>query len=254
MLKRLVLTTCILLIINSIAAQQLSPIETDRPDQTETPFLTPKGWLQFEGGLFAQKNNAQFIAQQLPTLLSKYAVSKKLEFRLITTIANYKQTGFKSVTGLEPIQLGAKIPLLHAEKTGTRLSLVAHVAVPFLASKNLQANLFAPNARLLFQQDVNKIYSVGANFGFTTDGEINDPVIQYTIVNSFNLTSKIGLYVEVFGDGIFAADAIPAHSFDGGLTYLLNNDTKLDISAAVGLNKAAPKNYFNLGFSTRLKL
>ncbi|WP_395061866.1 hypothetical protein [Flavobacterium sp.] len=42
----------------SIYSQTTEPIEADRPDQTETPAIVPKGMFQVESGLTFQKNDA----------------------------------------------------------------------------------------------------------------------------------------------------------------------------------------------------
>lgn len=46
-----------LFLYSTIFAQEkeIEPIQTDRPDQTETPSLTPKGMLQVETGFSFQK-------------------------------------------------------------------------------------------------------------------------------------------------------------------------------------------------------
>ena len=39
-------------------SQENESIQTDRPDQTETPYLVPKKMFQVENGFSFQKNNA----------------------------------------------------------------------------------------------------------------------------------------------------------------------------------------------------
>jgi hypothetical protein len=41
-----------------VTAQQIEPIQADRPDQTETPYLVPSGMFQVETGFSFQKNDA----------------------------------------------------------------------------------------------------------------------------------------------------------------------------------------------------
>lgn len=64
------------------AAQDL--IDTDRPDQTESAYTLPKHWLQFETGFNFQKNATDNYEFLNPTLLSKYGLTRKIEFRVIT--------------------------------------------------------------------------------------------------------------------------------------------------------------------------
>ena len=50
-------TILALLIVQLITAQNTEPIQADRPDQTETPALVPKGMFQVEAGFTFQKND-----------------------------------------------------------------------------------------------------------------------------------------------------------------------------------------------------
>ena len=44
-----------LIVSNSIYSQTTEPIQADRPDQTETPAIVPKGMFQTETGFTFQK-------------------------------------------------------------------------------------------------------------------------------------------------------------------------------------------------------
>jgi hypothetical protein len=70
---------------------QMGRIDTDRPDQTESAFLVPAHWLQFEMGCNQQatvgKKPDEYL---LPTLLSKYGLGKRAELRLITTVQSLR--------------------------------------------------------------------------------------------------------------------------------------------------------------------
>src|ERR1041384_8037473 len=79
----------ILFILHSItgslfcAAQQEGRMETDRPDQTESPFITKKKYIQAEFG-FNVERFAGLTTIVHPTTLWKYGVCNRFEFRLIT--------------------------------------------------------------------------------------------------------------------------------------------------------------------------
>lgn len=67
------------------AAQLTERIETDRPDQTETPFLLPKKYFQAEFG-FNGEAYANGVNQFLhPAALLKYGLSNRLELRVEAT-------------------------------------------------------------------------------------------------------------------------------------------------------------------------
>ena len=58
-----------LLSASSIYSQNSEPIQADRPDQTETPAIVPKGMFQVETGLVFQKNDANSSTFSLPSTL-----------------------------------------------------------------------------------------------------------------------------------------------------------------------------------------
>ena len=92
----------------SIKGQSLPSIATDRPDQTECPFIVPTGFFQAENGFLSEKTsiNRQFSAY--PTILWKYGLSDHFELRLITEQISEKE-GLQTLTGFAPIKVGFKI-------------------------------------------------------------------------------------------------------------------------------------------------
>ena len=52
-------------------SQESEPIQTDRPDQTETPAIVPKGMFQVETGFSFQKNDVNSNTNTLPSTLWK---------------------------------------------------------------------------------------------------------------------------------------------------------------------------------------
>src|SRR6187455_1650110 len=58
-------------------------METDRPDQTESPVITKKKYIQTEIG-FNYEKDGDLHAFVHPTILWKYGACSRFEFRLIT--------------------------------------------------------------------------------------------------------------------------------------------------------------------------
>ena len=52
-------------------SQETSPIQTDRPDQTESSSIVPAGMFQAETGFLYQKNNHNSTSYLAPTVLMK---------------------------------------------------------------------------------------------------------------------------------------------------------------------------------------
>jgi len=82
-----------LFILNSVmgslfcVAQEEGRMETDRPDQTESPYLTKKKYIQAEVG-FNYEKNGDLHSLVHPTVLWKYGACKRFEFRLITELVS----------------------------------------------------------------------------------------------------------------------------------------------------------------------
>jgi hypothetical protein len=230
-------------------------IDTDRPDQTESAVLVPKKWIQFEMGFSKQVNNVSENEFQHPTLLSKYGISRRIEFRLITTVQTNTDGNNpllkKSNTGLTPVEVGAKIALWNEKKLLPKTSLIFHIGIPRLASTYFQVNHLAPNFRFTMQHSLTKKIGLGYNLGAEWDGINKEATWIYTFAPGINLSEKWYGYIEAFG--FIGKQNKPEHSLDGGIAYYINPNFKLDLSSGFGINKAAPDWYIAIGGSIRFK-
>jgi len=77
-------------VAQTFVAQINEPIQADRPDQTETPAIVPRGMFQVETGFTFQKNDEISKTNTLPTALWKYGVNENFELRLITEFISEK--------------------------------------------------------------------------------------------------------------------------------------------------------------------
>ena len=245
----------LLSIFKNIKAQD-QPIDTDRPDQTESAFLVPAKWLQFEAGFNYQKNNNNEKEFLTPTLLSKYGLSKRIELRLITTIRTNSSLvvplGTLNETGLDITELGAKISLFQEKNFLPTTSFIFHLGIPAFSSAKFKPDKIAPNFRFTMQHTLSAKASLGYNLGCEWDGFTNDPAYIYTLTLGFNPAKKWYSYIEGFG--ALKKQIFPEHNLDGGLAYYISDNFKIDISSGFGISKAAPAWYLAIGFSVRFWL
>lgn len=239
----------LLFISTTIFSQNQEPIQTDRPDQTETPALVPKGMFQIETGFSFQKNEANSTTQTLPSTLWKYGINDHFELRLITEFTNEKIFD-KKVSGFNPILIGCKIKIADEKGIVPKMSFIGHISLPNAASKEFKSEYFAPEFRFVMQHTLSKKMSFSYNLGAEWDGFSPEPTFIYTVATGYSITEKIGSYIELFG---FAPQQQTAnHNFDGGFTYLISPNFMVDASAGVGITENAPDHYWALGFSFRL--
>lgn len=157
MFQKFILLIVWILFYNSLKAQ-VEKIDTDRPDQTESAFTVPARWIQVETGFTREKISAKTVSWTLPTILSKYGLSKKWELRLLTeynaqsfSYANYRLT---DTFGLLPITVGFKVNLIEEKNLLPRISLIGYTGLNRLSSRKTNAHFgsfFSPGIRLLFK-------------------------------------------------------------------------------------------------------
>lgn len=246
-MKQLISLLCILGFTTIYA--QTEPIQADRPDQTETPAIVPKGMFQVETGFTFQKNDENSHSNSLPSVLWKYGVSQNFELRLITEFVSEKNFGEKS-DGFTPILIGMKVKICEEKGIIPKTSLIGHIGLPNAASSRYKADFVAPEFRFTMQHTLSDRLSLGYNLGCEWDGVSPETTFIYTLTTGYSINKKLGCYAELFG---FAPEKDKAnHNFDGGFTYLINNNFMLDLSSGVGLTDNAPDYYLALGCSFRI--
>lgn len=249
---RQLFNTIILLLLfqNSSFAQDLPNIQTDRPDQTECPFITPIHYFQFENGFSYEKTKTNSREIVAPTVLTRFGINDHFELRLITEYIINKENSNK-IAGINPVLIGFKTRLLEEKGIIPLTSFIAHIAIPKAASKEFKTTYYAPEFRFTMQHAISDKQSLSYNLGAEWNGETAEPSFIYTLTTGYSLTEKIGGYIEFYG--FIPQIAKPDHRFDLGLTYLLTANHQLDISGGLGLSEISPKYYLALGYSFRFK-
>lgn len=235
----------------ALRGQPLSPIATDRPDQTECPFIVPKGYFQAENGFVYEKTDANSHAAAYPSVLWKYGISDNFEVRLITELVSEKAAS-DTKTGLMPITVGFKVKIFEEKGILPKTSFIGHLTVPTLASKAFSADFYAPSFRFTMQHTLSDRFTLAYNLGAEWDGTTPETTLIYTVTTGCGITKKLGVYVELYGFALQNQSA--DHRFDGGLTYLVSNNVMMDVSGGCGLSHNAPNYFVGLGLSYRFKV
>lgn len=266
-MQKITLTILLILITLGVQAQTSKvPIQTDRPDQTESPSTTPPGYFQVEmGALFESDKPSVGITEHnflMPTILTKYGISKTVEFRLITEISGQGQmiTGARDrfTSGLNPVIVGMKINLFkeNRNKFIPKTSFIGHLGISRLASNNLETHRSFPQFRFLMEHTLTEKTALGYNLGMEWNGNSTNPSTIYTISLARDLGKGFGAFGEFYG--YFTRYDIPKeiygdHRFDAGITYLYRHDVLFDISGGFGINERSPDYFISAGLSFRFK-
>lgn len=238
-----------LLTVPLMVAQTREPIQADRPDQTETPAIVPKGMFQAETGFTFQKNETNSNTFSLPSTLWKYGVNENFEVRLITEFVSENINNEKS-SGFTPVLIGFKVRLCEEKGIVPKTSFIGHIGLPNAASSKYKTNFVAPEFRFTMQHTLSDKFSLSYNLGCEWDGMTPETTFIYTLTTGYSINKTLGCYAEFFG---FMPETNKAnHSFDGGFTYLINPNFMLDLSSGIGITENAPEHYIAFGFSFRI--
>ena len=235
---------------NTLFGQILSPIQLDRPDQTECPFITPTNYIQIENGFTVENFENNYRIYNYPSTLWKYGVNDNFELRLITELVSLKSS-VNSNSGLLPITIGFKTSLFEEKGLIPKTSFIGHIATSRMGSKEFHTMLIAPAFRFLMQHTLSKKMMLAYNLGAEWNGDNSQHNYIYTLTTGYALTNKLGCYAELYG--FISTQNEADHRFDGGFTYLIKNDMMVDVSGGFGLTDNTHKNYISLGFSYRFK-
>ncbi len=247
MIKHIVAITFLILSCYFSFAQD-DEIETDRPDQTDSPLPVDKGQVQVEQGFKMEKDEG--ISTITSNTLLRYGLLKQMELRLEGDLVHTLSTSnSSSATELQPIEIGTKIPLWQQLKWLPQTSFLAHVGLPFLAAKSFTGLKAMPGIKLAFQNDLSKTITLGYNAGAEWDGETSDPEYIYSFSNGIDLSKKLHGFIEFYGSVKNHESA--QDNIDAGLALLINNNFKVDASSSVGITKAAPDWAISVGASLR---
>ncbi len=248
-MSKYILILTVLFAETKLCGQTIDPIQTDRPDQTETPFTVPKKHFQMETGFSFEQTDKNTKTFTQPSILFKYGINDHFEAGVITELTTIKSN--QSISGLSPVTVRFKEKISDEKGFLPTTSFIGYLTIPFLASKDFKATYFAPAFRFTMQHTLSKKVSLGYNFGAEWDGKSAEPIFIYTLSAGYSLSNKVGAFTEVYG---FAPQQSKAdHRFDCGFNYLLRQNVLFDISGGVGLTENAPDYFIALGFSFRLK-
>ncbi|MEE9368218.1 MAG: transporter [Pontiella sp.] len=222
---------------------------TDRPDATESSSVVQPGFVQGELGWLYTKNE-DVRAHEVPQMLFRIGVIERVELRL--GWAGYQAVnGSGGADGVGDFELGAKVFLAEEQGAFPEMALLGAVSMPS-GDDDVSSGEFDPSFRFAFSHTLSDTFSLGYNLGAEWETEVDSMLSSfvYTAALGAGLSDAIGAFVEVFGDVGMSASG-EAHSFDGGLTYLLRENLQLDAYAGVGLSDGADDWFAGTGISFR---
>jgi hypothetical protein len=237
------------------------PIATDRPDFTEASSAVGLGRSQVEFGytyIHDDEAGVELDAHSYPEVLYRVGMlAEWFEFRVGWNYARERVSGpGLSVVdeGAEDLYLGIKLALFEQDGWLPELAVVPQMTVP-TGARVFTSDEVMPGVNVLYGWDITEELSFAGstqgNRALDDTGDFYDEYAQSLTVG-FKLAEQIGMYNEVFG--IFphgAVDAPTEYYYNGGFTYLVNNDLQFDIRAGWGLNDRSDDFFAGVGGAAR---
>jgi hypothetical protein len=239
------------------------PMETDRPDITESARTVDAGVFQLETGIVLYGNDRRTSdgvdadTVNVLQLNLRTGILNNVEIDLLLTAFAWERTdppGGPSSTssGFPDVVLRSKINLWGNDEGTTALAVVPTLIIPTggeVGSSRVGGGVLVP-----FTWD----FAEGWSFGAQVDIEAvhdkasddYDLFFLQTLALGFDITDRLGGYTEYVGTAWSDGRDYEA-SFSGGVTYALSDDLQLDAGVLIGLTRAAEDFAVFTGLSVR---
>lgn len=225
---------------------------TDRPDQTESAAIVPKGSVQLETGPYLILNNENEREWSYNTMLARIGLLPWIELRLQGAYEGYRYSwegGSPGAKGLAPLIIGTKIKLLEETGRAPQTALMYHITLPGTGGEEFQVEEAEHELRANFSHTLSDKLELAYNIGAEWQ-DFKDAEGLYTLSFAYDLSDKVGVFAEAFG--FLIEDEQNKHSIDGGLTFLARPNLQLDAYIGRGLTENADDWLFGGGFSWRI--
>jgi len=241
-----------------------APLVTDRPDFTEASSTVGLGVAQIEFGytyIYNADDGTTDRSQSLGEPLLRYGIfANWLELRIALFPVDQRLTTAgrsNSTAGTEDLYLGVKIGLTPQECFLPEMALIPQMLVPS-GSNAFSNDEVLPGLNWIYAWEINDFISTAGQTQINrrvdeTTGRAYSEISQSWTV-AYSLTDNLGAYTEWYVLAPHSADTDQTqHYFNGGFTYLINNDIQFDIRYGKGLNHAADDYFVGTGLSIRFK-
>jgi hypothetical protein len=249
-LSRLVSAALALLLAASLslAPPASAQISADRPGFGDGTATVAPG--TFQAGLGYAVNGNGVTSQELGQLLLRYGVTDALELR--GAVGSYVINESPVDNGYAGTGVGAKLRLF--QNATSALSGVATLGLPTgTGAFDTRDDRARQELKLAFDGALGEGLTLSINGGasfFYAAGTQEDRAVQWLFIPtlSFGLTEATGAYVGYAG---FYDDGPNANWVEGGLTFLANPDTQLDVNTGLRIDDNGNDFFVGVGVAHR---
>ncbi|HLO56520.1 MAG TPA: transporter [Saprospiraceae bacterium] len=217
-----------------IIGQDIGPLVSDRPDQSDGACVLPKKIFQVESGCVFQKSDYQH------TTMLRYGLTHSTEVRL-----QFDQSMLDKRYTVLPTILSVKQRLIKQDGIIPTITFIGYGIYDRITVEDKKQNKYEGMALLAFQNDFSDLSGIEYNIGTNSAG--TDLIL--TLLYAYRVHPKLNLFIEYFSE--FANDAIPKHNIDGGALYQINDDFQVDVGIGIHVASIIETPFIKVGASYR---
>jgi hypothetical protein len=240
------------------ARADAQPLSADRPGVTNPPDVVARGAIQLEGGLSFEREthgDPNLHTVSVPSGLIRVGVLAPLELRVSADGYIFEaRSGESDRSSGSDLSLGSRVRVLDQQGLRPATALELDMSLP-TGSDPVTSDGVDPLALLLVAWDFGDRFQLDGNLMLASVslGE-HDSSRAFQVGPSLSLGASLGVHANVFIEyystlsdhGLADTQAV-----DGGLSWLVDDDLQLDVSAGAGLNDAAPNLSVSAGVAWR---
>jgi outer membrane putative beta-barrel porin/alpha-amylase len=224
-----------------------APIETDRPDVTNSAVVVPVGSLQNENGVDLQRKDA---AQALSGTNSRWRFGVAPCLEVLVDLPNY----FTTFHGAGASGFGDVVPAikwqLNLPQSKLSLSITAGAALPSGAN-GVSGPGVQPYLQVPWSIELGGGWALnGMETGFFAPEAAVKFTYQSTVVIEKEIAERAFVFVEYVGT--FPTNGGNSQLLNSGAGYRIDNNHQIDFHIGIGLDRSAPDYIVGMGYSFRL--
>jgi len=215
------------------AQEELPEFPTDRPGYTWGADVLPHHKVSWENGFGFESCPDRLHTFTLTSTIVRYGIFKNVELRIGTDFLLYNDgPGTKYSFGIEPLTIGAKFKAYESTNWLPSIGLLAELRLPYVGTKDLTPSHLAPSIYAIFDHSLTDWLSLWYNVGAIWDGETATPQAFLSLALWFDITDKIGAFVETYN---YLHPDENQCMIDFGFTWMPSRRVQLDISCDLDL-------------------
>lgn len=249
-------------LLNPTPEALLRDMSTDRPDKTESPYTVDAGRFQIETDLVAYTHDIQdgITTRTLDVAPFNLKAGLTNDTDLQFVYGAFSRTSTSGRGWIETDSgTGDFLIRLKHNIWGNDGGTAAFAVMPFV---KLPANTLADlnddvEGGVIFPLAIDIGHGMGLGLMSEIDmlksatGSGYQPTFVNSATVSFELTSRLGLYVEAFVERSAESGAGTVVTIDGGFTFAVTKNLQLDAGASIGATRAADDLNIFAGLSRR---